>query len=61
MQWLHEDVRLLAPTRETLDLLLEQVENLRSDVLSVTRKTRLLSRTEPYAGRNCCCPFPESD
>lgn len=51
MQWLHEDVRLLSPTRETLDLLLEQVEHLRSDVLSVTRKIRLLSRTEPYADR----------
>lgn len=51
MRWLHEDVRLLSPTRETLDLQLEQVERLRSNVLSVTRKIRQFSRTEQYAGR----------
>ena len=51
MRWLQEDVRLLSPTRETLDLELEQVVRLRADVLSVTRKIHLLSRTERYAER----------
>lgn len=51
MGWLRDDVRLLSPTRETLDLLLEQIDKLRGDVLSVTRRIRQLSRTEPYASR----------
>ena len=51
MRWLHEDVRLLSSTRHTLDLLLEQVERLRVDILGVTRRMRLLSQTERYAAR----------
>lgn len=51
MRWLREDVRLLSSTRETLDLLLDQVERLRIDVLAITRKIRQLSRTERYANR----------
>lgn len=49
MRWLHEDVRLLSPTRDTLELLLAQVERLRTDLLAVTRRIRLLSRGEKYA------------
>lgn len=51
MQWLMEDVRLLSPTRRTLERQLEQVEWLRKEVLSVTAEIRLLSRTERYASR----------
>lgn len=51
MQWLREEVCLLSPTRETLDLMLVQVDRLRSDVLSLTRRIRQLSRMEPYASR----------
>lgn len=51
MRWLREDVRLLSPTRETLDLLIAQIDRLRTDLLAVTRRIRQLSRTEAYAAR----------
>ena len=51
MLWLRKDVRLLSPTRETLDLLMTQIDRLRTDLLSVTRRIRELSRSEAYAAR----------
>lgn len=49
MDWLWTDVVLLSSTRETLDLLLRQVEVLRESLLRATRKVRLLSRSHRYA------------
>jgi transposase len=42
-------VELLSPTKRTLERQLEHIENLRSEVLSVTREIRELSRSEYYA------------
>ena len=52
MRWLQEDVRLLSSTRETLDLLLDQVERLRIDVLAITRQD-----TPALANRTLCQPY----
>lgn len=51
MRWLREDMHLLSSTWKTLDLLLDQMEHLRTDVLALTRKIHQLSRTELYANR----------
>lgn len=51
MRWLREDIHLLSSTWETLDLLLDQMEHLRTDVLALTRKIHQLSQTEFYANR----------
>lgn len=51
MRWFREDIHLLSSTWETLDLLLDQMEHLRTDVLALTRKIHQLSRTELYANR----------
>lgn len=48
IKWLKEDVTLLSPTKETLGLILNQVERLRRDVLHVTRKIRELAATPKY-------------
>lgn len=50
MRWLREDVILLSPTRTSLDLLLDQVELFRKNLLNATRQIRALSRSEHYAG-----------
>lgn len=49
IKWLKEDVRLLSPTRTSLDLLIGQVETMRSSLLEATRKMRELSHAERYA------------
>ena len=49
MKWLREDVVLLSSTRTSLDMLLDTVELLRKNLLSVTRQIRFLSRSERYA------------
>lgn len=49
MKWLREDVVLLSSTRTSLDMLLDTVELLRKNQLSVTRQIRFLSRSERYA------------
>lgn len=49
MKWLREDVVLLSSTRRSLDILLDTVEMLRKNLLSVTRQIRTLSRSERYA------------
>lgn len=49
MRWLREDVILLSSTRTSLDLLLDQVELFRKNLLNATRQIRALSRSEHYA------------
>jgi Transposase and inactivated derivatives len=49
MSWLREDVVLLSSSRNSLDMLLDQVESLRGNLLKATRKIRMLSKTERYA------------
>lgn len=48
IRWLREDVQLLSSTRNSLDLLLEQVSGIREILLKATRKVRELSRSERY-------------
>ena len=48
IKWLKEDVRLLSSTRNSLDLLIRQVETIRMTLLEATKMTRLLSQTERY-------------
>lgn len=48
MRWLREDVVLLSPTRKSLDLLLNQVELFRRNLLEATRQVRALSKTDRY-------------
>lgn len=49
IEWLKNDVKLLSPTKRTLERQLEHIENLRLEVLSITREIRELSRSEYYA------------
>ena len=49
MQWLREDVSLLSSTRRSLDLLLDQIDLFRKNILKITRQIRALSRTERYS------------
>lgn len=51
IKWLQEDVQLLSPTRDSLDLLLEQVSVIRSTLLRANRKVRELSRSQLYRTR----------
>jgi transposase len=44
-------VKLLSPTRRTLEYQLELVEYLRQEILSITREIRELSRSEKYSKR----------
>ena len=48
--WL-QDVRLLGPTRASLDVLLAELLHLRQSLLGVTRRLRQLSRTDTYRQR----------
>jgi transposase len=48
IKWLKEDMVLLSSTRDSLDLLIDQVESIRNVLLNATRKVRNLSNTERY-------------
>lgn len=48
IRWLKEDVRLLSSTRNSLDLLIRQVETIRMTLLEATKVIRSLSQTERY-------------
>lgn len=48
IKWLKEDVKLLSPTRRSLDLLLLQVETIRRVLLEATLQMRLLSKEDRY-------------
>lgn len=48
MRWLKEDVKLLSSTRYSLDILISQVETIRTSLLAATRKMRELSQSERY-------------
>ena len=50
--WLMKDVRLMSDTRTSLDLLIKQVEVIRSTLLEATRQLRELSQTERYKRRH---------
>ena len=49
MDWLRTDVVLLSSSRNSLDMLLSQVDALRENLFEATRKIRILSKTERYA------------
>jgi transposase len=48
IKWLKEDVTLLSSTRNSLDLLIRQVETIRMTLLEATKLMRKLSQTERY-------------
>lgn len=48
IRWLRKEVVLLSATRDSLDLLITQVECIRQTLLAATRKVRELSRSERY-------------
>ena len=48
IKWLKEDVKLLSPTRNSLDLLIRQVETIRITLLEATKMMRDLSQTDRY-------------
>ena len=48
IRWLKEDVKLLSSTRNSLDLLIRQVETIRMTLLEATTVIRSLSQTERY-------------
>ena len=48
IKWLKEDVALLSSTRNSLDLLILQVETIRVTLLEATKMMRFLSQTERY-------------
>ena len=48
IKWLQQDVQLLSQTRDSLDLLLEQVSIIRSTLLKANKKVRELSRSQSY-------------
>ena len=52
MNWLKDEVTLLSSTRNSLDLLIKQVETIRMNLLAATRMLRNLSQTERYKS-NC--------
>lgn len=54
MEWLKNDVELLSSTRNSLDLLLEQVTLFRKNLLKATRMVRNLSKKEEYRKRYEC-------
>jgi transposase len=49
MRWLREDAVLLSPQRNSLELLLGQVELFRKNLLGATRRIRAMSEEERYA------------
>ena len=59
LKWLKEDVTLLSSTRNSLDLLIRQVETIRITLLEATKMMRLLSQTERYKRKlDCKHPTP---
>ena len=50
IKWLKEDVTLLSSTRKSLDLLITQVETLRSTLLKATKEVRTLAELDRYKG-----------
>ena len=48
IKWLKEDVTLLSSTRNSLDLLIRQVETIRKTLLEATNMMRYMSQTERY-------------
>ena len=48
IKWLKEDVELLSSSRNSLDILIHQVETIRMTLLEATRMVRCLSKTERY-------------
>lgn len=48
IKWLKEDVELLSSSRNSLDILIHQVETIRMTLLKATRMVRCLSKTERY-------------
>ena len=48
IKWLKEDVTLLSSTRNSLDLLIRQVETIRKTLLEATNMMRCMSQTERY-------------
>lgn len=48
MKWLKEDVELLSSSRNSLDILIHQVETIRMTLLEATKMVRWLSQTERY-------------
>ena len=50
LNWLRDDVRLLSEEKETLLQLVTYVEEIRKRILEITRKVRLMSRTDKYSG-----------
>lgn len=51
IRWLREDVRLMSSTRVSLDILLDQVEAIRKNLLKVTLEVRHMSQREKYRAR----------
>jgi len=51
IKWLKEDVTLLSSTRNSLDLLIRQVETIRMTLLEATKMVRSLSQTERYKSK----------
>ena len=51
VKWLKEDVKLLSPTRNSLDLLIRQVETIRITLFEATKMMRNLSQTERYKSK----------
>jgi len=49
MEWLRKDVVLFSSTRNSLDMLLKQVESMRNNLLEATRRIRQLAKNERYA------------
>ena len=47
--WLRGEAKLLSTTRRSLDVLLDEADSLRKDLLKATRMIRELSRSEKYA------------
>lgn len=48
IKWLKEDVKLMSETRRSLDILIDQVETTRKNLLKVTLEIRHLSQTDKY-------------
>lgn len=51
IKWLKEDVKLMSETRRSLDVLIDQVETTRKNLLKVTLEIRHLSQSEKYKAR----------
>lgn len=49
LQWLKGDIEMLSPTRDTLDLLIVQLERMRKAEAEATRKMRKLAKTDTYS------------